>query len=616
MSDRKQAPKPAVGMMGRGPISGGGEKAENFNATMVKLVKFMKPYYVAFIIGVVFAIASTIFAIIGPKILGNVTTDIFTGLMAKFKGSGGIDFSKIGTTILFLAGLYALASLFSFIQGWLMAGIAQKVSYQLRDAISKKIDVLPLKYYDETPVGDVLSYVTNDVELISNTLNQSLTSIVTAFTQIIGVLVMMLSISWAMTLVALVMLPVSFLLVFLIVKFSQKYFVQQQEELGDMNGHIEEAYGGHVIIKLFNQERKSIATFDQKNEKLYTSAWKSQFFSSIMMPVIQMVTNFGYVGIVLLGGYLAIGGSISVGDIQAFIQYVRSFSEPMNTIGQVANIFQSTAAAAERVFGFIEAKEEPQDAKDALELRDVQGKVCFKHVHFGYHDDQIIIPDFTQSVTPGQRIAIVGPTGAGKTTLVKLLMRFYDIQSGHIYIDDHDIKEVKRHSLRAAFGMVLQDTWLFNGTIMDNIRYGKIDATDEEVIKASIAARVDHFVRTQPDGYQTILNEDSTNISQGQRQLLTIARAFIKDPKILILDEATSSVDTRTEVLIQEAMEELMKNRTSFIIAHRLSTIRNADVILVLNEGNIVEQGSHDELLAKNGFYAKLYNSQFEGNDI
>lgn len=612
----KQRNSSSMGMMGHGGMPGGGEKAEDFKGSMMKLIRFMKPYYGVFIIGILFAIASTVFGIVGPKILGTVTTEIYTGLVSKFQGTGGIDFTSIGNTILLLLGLYILASIFSFVQGWLMAGIAQKVSFELREKISKKIHVLPLQYYDSTPVGDVLSYVSNDVELISTTLNQSLTSTITSLTQIIGVFVMMLSISWQMTVVAVVMLPLSFGVIMGIVKMSQKYFLQQQTQLGEMNSHIEESFTGHTILRLFNQIPKSINTFDHHNEELYTSAWKSQFFSSIMMPIIQMVSNFGYVGVVFVGAILAINGSVKVGDIQAFIQYVRSFSEPMNTLGQVASIFQSTAAASERVFGFIEAEEEVKEGEEVLDLRTVEGRVCFNNVSFGYNDNEVIIHNFSQCIEAGHKIAIVGPTGAGKTTIVKLLMRFYELQEGNITIDHKDISKVSRNSLRQLFGMVLQDTWLFNGTILDNIKYGNVHASEEDVYKAAKAARVDHFVRTQPEGYNTIMNEESSNISQGQKQLLTIARAFLKDPKILILDEATSSVDTRTEVLIQEAMEELMKGRTSFVIAHRLSTIRNADLILVLDHGDIVELGSHEDLLEKQGFYAQLYNSQFEGEEI
>ncbi|MGL5978682.1 MAG: ABC transporter ATP-binding protein [Erysipelotrichaceae bacterium] len=591
---------------------GSGEKAKNFKGSMQQLLQYMRPYYATFIIAIIFAIGSTVFTIVGPKVLGNATTAIFEGLLAKFAGTGGIDFGYIGTIVITLLVLYIVAAFFTYTQGWLMAGIAQKVSFRMRKDLSEKINRLPLKYFDGTSTGDVLSRITNDVDTISTTLNQSLTSVISNVALLIGVLVMMFSISWQMTLVAIVMLPVSAILVVGVVKFSQKYFKQQQESLGELNGHVEEMYTGHNIIKVFNQEDRSINTFRDQNKTLYQSAWKSQFFSSIMMPLMNLVTNFGYVVIVILGGFLTIQGTISVGDIQAFIQYVRSFTQPIVQTAQIANVMQSTAAAAERVFEFLNAAEELPDKADAFAFDEVNGKVCFEHVRFGYEDDDIIIPDFSACFEPGSKIAIVGPTGAGKTTLVKLLMRFYDIQGGDILVDGHSIYDVKRHNLRDVFGMVLQETWLFNGSILDNIRYGNVDASDEEVFAAAKAARVDHFVKTLADGYDSILNEEASNVSSGQKQLLTIARAFLSNPKILILDEATSSVDTRTEVLIQEAMDELMKGRTSFVIAHRLSTIRDADTILVLNNGDIVEQGNHDTLLAQDGFYAKLYYAQFD----
>ncbi|MGL5978679.1 MAG: ABC transporter ATP-binding protein [Erysipelotrichaceae bacterium] len=612
-NQKEQRPVMPRGPMGPGRMGMGGEKAKNFNETMVTLARYMKPFYAMFGVAIILAIGSTVFSIVGPKILGNATTLIFEGLSNKIAGTGGIDFDAILNIILLLLGLYSASVLFSFAQGFMMSGVAQKTSYKLRNEISDKINRLPLGYYDKTSTGDVLSRVTNDVDTIANTLNQSLASIITSMATIVGVLIMMFSISWQMTLVALVVLPVSGMLIGVVVKSSQKYFRRQQTSLGAVNGHVEEMYSGHNIIKVFNQEAKSQAAFDAYNDDLYRSAWKSQFFSSIMMPLMNLVTNFGYVVIVVLGGFLTIQGKISVGDIQAFIQYVRSFNQPIAQFAQIANVLQSTAAAAERVFEFLDATEELEDAANACVLEGVKGEVTFENVRFGYDPKQIIIPNFSAQFAPGSKIAIVGPTGAGKTTLVKLLMRFYDIQGGDIKIDGTSIYDVKRHSLRDTFGMVLQDTWLFNGSIKENIRYGNLAASEEEIFEAAKAARVDHFVRTLEDGYETILNEEASNVSQGQKQLLTIARAFISDPKILILDEATSSVDTRTEVLIQEAMEALMATRTSFIIAHRLSTIRNADTILVLDKGDIVEQGNHDTLMAKDGFYAKLYASQFDG---
>nr|WP_244648385.1 ABC transporter ATP-binding protein [Ruminiclostridium herbifermentans] len=603
------------GPMG-GPMGAQVEKAKNFKKTIRKLLAYMKPYLPAIIVALVLAIGSAAFSIAGPKILGNATTKIFEGLIGKVSGeSTGIDFDYIGEKLLFLVGLYAISSLFAFIQGYTMAGVAQKVSYRLRKEISEKINRLPLKYFDKMTHGEVLSRVTNDVDTVSQTLNQSLSQIITSITMLIGILIMMLSISWLMTLASVLILPLSVVFISLIVKKSQKYFKSQQEYLGHVNGHVEEIFSGHNIMKAFNGEKKAVETFDQLNNTLYTSAWKSQFLSGMMMPIIFFVGNLGYVMVSILGGWLAIKKTIEVGDILAFVQYVRQFSQPLGQVAQVANILQSTAAAAERVFEFLEEQEETEDIEKPVTIDGIKGEVEFKNVHFGYNPESIIINNFSAHIKPGQRVAIVGPTGAGKTTMVKLLMRFYELNSGDIFIDGNNIVDFKRGELRDLFGMVLQDTWLFNGTIMDNIRYGRIDATDEEVIKAAKAAHAHHFIKTLPDGYNMVLNEEASNVSQGQKQLLTIARAILSDPKILILDEATSSVDTRTEVLIQKAMENLMKNRTSFIIAHRLSTIRDADLILVMKDGDIVEQGTHEELVSAKGFYASLYNSQFETNE-
>jgi len=607
------------GPMGRrGP--GGGhmmmgkvEKARDFKGTMSRLIQYLSSYKVSILVVLIFAVASTVFSIFGPKILGQATTKLFEGVLAQLAGSGSIDFGYIGNIILITLGLYLLSMLFSYIQGWIMTGVSMDVTYRFRKDIAEKINRMPLRYFDGTNHGEVLSRITNDVDTVSQTLNQSLTQIITSVTMVVGVLVMMFSINWQMTLVALLMVPLSFVFIGLIISRSQKYFKQQQDYLGHVNGHVEEMYGGHVVMKAFNGEEKSVQQFDQYNDVLYDAAWKSQFLSGLMMPIMMFVGNLGYVAICILGGWLAIRNAVTVGDIQAFIQYVRSFTQPITQLANISNVLQQTAAAAERVFEFLAEAEESPDAADPVELPDVQGCVEFKDVHFGYQPDKIIIKDFCASVAPGQKVAIVGPTGAGKTTMVKLLMRFYDVNSnGAIMIDGHNINEMARPDVRKLFGMVLQDTWLFNGTIMDNIRYGRLDATEEEVIAAAQAAHVDHFVRTMPDAYDMVLNEETTNVSQGQKQLLTIARAILADPKMLILDEATSSVDTRTEVLIQKAMDSLMKGRTSFVIAHRLSTIRNADLILVMNEGNIVEQGTHQELLARSGFYAELYNSQFE----
>lgn len=602
------------GPMGGNGMRGAGEKAKDFKGTMKKLASYLKPYTLSIIIVFIFAIGSAAFSIVGPKILGNVTTEIFSGLMDKVKGvaDGGIDFSYIANTLLLLLGLYLISALFSFIQTFVMTGVSQKVSYNMRKDISEKINRMPLKYFDTKTHGEVLSRVTNDVDTVSQTLNQSLSQMLTAITTLIGVLIMMISISGVMTVAALLILPLSMGLIFGVVKKSQKYFKDQQKFLGNVNGQVEEVYSGHNIMKAFNGEERAIKEFDELNNQLYHSAWKSQFLSGMMMPIMSFVGNLGYVLVSILGGWLTVKNRISVGDIQAFIQYIRTFNQPIAQTAQIANVLQSTAAAAERVFEFLDEEEETKDPISPVSTEDINGEVEFKHVHFGYNEDKIIVNDFNSKIKPGQRVAIVGPTGAGKTTMVKLLMRFYDVNDGAILIDGHDIREFNRGELRSLFGMVLQDTWLFNGSIMENIRYSKLDASDEEVIEAAKAAHVHRFVKTLPDGYNMILNEEASNVSQGQKQLLTIARAILADPKILILDEATSSVDTRTEVLIQKAMDNLMHGRTSFIIAHRLSTIRDADLILVMKDGDIVEQGNHEELLAKKGFYANLYNSQFE----
>jgi ATP-binding cassette subfamily B protein len=610
------SPAPARRKMGPGPMGPPGmmpgEKAKDFKGTMKKLSASLSKYRFSFLLMLLFAVGSTIFAIIGPTIMGDATTEIFNGLVSKIQGGDGIDFDALSKILITLVLLYGVSALLSFIQGWIMTGISQKVAYKFRKDLSEKVHRMPMNYFDTTSHGEILSRVTNDVDTLSNSLNQSLGQLITSVITIIGVLVMMLRISVSMTLLALLILPISGIVVSRIIKKSQKYFAQQQEYLGHVNGQVEETYGGHNIVKVFNKEQDSVREFDEKNEKLYESAWKSQFLSGLMMPIMQFVGNIGYVGVAILGGYLAINGKIEVGQIQSFFQYIRQFTMPINQLMQVANMFQSTAAAAERVFEFLAVEEEVQTVENPVSIDGLNGHVEFKNVHFGYHPDKIIIKDFSTTVTKGQKIAIVGPTGAGKTTMVKLLMRFYDINSGEIMIDGHNIKDFNRSDLRKMFGMVLQDTWLFNGTIMENIRYSKLDATDDEVMKAAKAAHVHHFISTLPDGYQMVLNEEASNVSQGQKQLLTIARAILADPKILILDEATSSVDTRTEIMIQKAMDNLMKGRTSFIIAHRLSTIRDADLILVMNEGDIVEQGNHTDLLAKGGFYANLYNSQFE----
>jgi ATP-binding cassette subfamily B multidrug efflux pump len=622
------APRAPVGLMGGrgrgGPMGHGGptammkgEKPRDFKGTMRKLIQYLGSYKVSILAVMLVAMASTIFSIAGPRILGNATTKLFAGVMSQIAGTGSIDFGYIGRMILWTLGLYVVSALFAYIQGWVMSGVSMNITYRFRRDISEKINRLPFRYFDGTSHGEVLSRVTNDVDTVSQTLNQSLSQIVTSVTTVIGVLVMMFTISWQMTLVALVMVPISFGIIGLVVNKSQAYFKRQQDYLGHLNGHIEEMYGGHVVMKAFNGEQKSVEQFDEINTTLFGSAWISQFLSGLMFPVINFVGNLGYVAICILGGYLVIKGTIAIGDIQAFVQYVRSFTQPLSQIANISNIFQQTAASAERVFQFLAEPEEVADTADPIKLQKVEGRVDFKHVHFGYSDDKIIIHDFSFYAEPGQKIAIVGPTGAGKTTMVKLLMRFYDVNGGGaILVDGHNIKDFTRADLRHMFGMVLQDTWLYNGPIMENIRYGRADATDAEVIAAAKTAHVDHFVRTLPDGYKMVINEESSNISQGQMQLLTIARAILADPRILILDEATSSVDTHTEVLIQRAMDTLMQGRTSFIIAHRLSTIRDADWILVMNNGDIVEQGRHEKLLAKQGFYAELYNSQFEGKEI
>ncbi len=593
-----------------------GEKARDFKGTMKKLINYLKTYTVSMIIVLIFAVGSVAFSIAGPKILGKATTNLFEGIIAKISGTGNVDFNYIGRIMIILIALYLTSAIFSYIQGWIMSNISMKVSYNFRRDISEKINRMPLRYFDGTNHGEVLSRVTNDVDTLSQTLNQSLSQIITSVTTVVGVLVMMLTISWQMTVVALCIIPVSMLLILSIVKRSQKYFKQQQDFLGNVNGHVEEMYGGHLVMKAFNGEKNSVDKFDKMNDKLFGVAWKSQFLTSIMMPLMNFVGNLGYVAVCILGGYLAAKRTIEVGDIQAFIQYVRQFTQPISQIANISNILQQTAASAERVFEFLAEEEEIPEAANPVKLEKVDGRVDFKSVKFGYNADKTIINDFSASIKPGQKVAIVGPTGAGKTTMVKLLMRFYDVNEGAIMVDGYDIRDFSRKDLRSMFGMVLQDTWLYNDSIMENIRYGRLDATDEEVKSAAKAAHVDSFVHTLPKGYNMVLNEEASNVSQGQKQLLTIARAILADPKILILDEATSSVDTRTEVQIQRAMDNLMKNRTSFIIAHRLSTIRDADLILVMQNGDIVEQGTHNELLARGGVYANLYNSQFETTQV
>ena len=611
MSNKKGMKRP--GGMGGGHMKMGQEKAKDFKGTMKKLMSYLSPYKLAILLVIIFAIGSSVFNIVGPKILGNATTKIFEGLVSKVSNSGGgIDFDAIFRTLTILASLYIISSIFSFIQTFITSDISQKVSYNLRKSISEKINKLPLNYYDKKTNGEVLSRVTNDIDAISQNLNQILSQMITSATTLIGVLIMMLSISVTMTLVSLIVIPLSLVMIMLVVKKSQKHFRAQQEYLGHTNGHIEEMYSGHNIMKAFNGEEKAIEEFDKLSDTLYNSAWKSQFLSGMMMPIMTFIGNLGYVIVAIMGGFLAIRNKIQVGDILAFIQYVRSFMQPIAQTAQIANVMQQTAAAAERVFEFLEEEEVVEDVKNPISTEGIEGAVEFDHVRFGYNEDKIIINDFSINIKPGQKVAIVGPTGAGKTTIVKLLMRFYELNGGKILIDGHDYRDFTRNDLRKIFGMVLQDTWLFNGSIMENIRYGRLDASDEEVIEAAKLAHAHHFIKTLADGYNMEINEEADNISQGQKQLLTIARAILSDPKILILDEATSSVDTRTEVLIQQAMENLMEGRTSFIIAHRLSTIKNADVILVMKDGDIVEQGTHEELLKSKGFYSELYNSQFE----
>ena len=598
----------------RGPHGGmaPGKKAKDFKGTMKKLMTYIGKYKFAVATVIVFAIGSTIFSIIGPKILSKATTELFNGLVAKIKGTGGIDFDKIGKILLILLTMYLVSAVFSFIQGWIMTGVTQKLCFRFRKEISEKIDRMPMKYFESRTVGEVLSRITNDVDTLGQSLNQSVTILITSVTTIIGVLIMMLTISPLMTLIAFVILPISALLISLVIKHSQKYFFTQQEYLGKINGQVEEVFSGQNVIKVFNREEVVKKTFEEDNDVLYQSAWKSQFFSGMMQPIMMFVGNLGYVAVAISGSMLAIKGTIEVGDIQAFIQYVRSFTQPITQVAQVSNMLQSMAAATERVFEFLEEEEEDQFAENPVHDENLQGSVTFEHVKFGYDEDKIIIHDFNSQISPGQTVAIVGPTGAGKTTMVKLLMRFYDVNEGAIKVDGYDIRDFNRSELRENFGMVLQDTWLFKGTIMENIRYGRLDATDEEVIEAAKAAHAHHFISTLPGGYQMELNEEASNVSQGQKQLLTIARAILADNRILILDEATSSVDTRTEARIQKAMNNLMKGRTSFVIAHRLSTIKDADLILVMKDGDIIEQGTHKELLEQQGFYADLYNSQFE----
>ena len=604
----KQTPRhrgPGRGMM---PA----EKAKDFNGSIGKLIKYVGSYKIAIFIVMIMAAASTVFNVAGPKVLGKATTGLSEGLMRKIAGTGGIDFDYIGKILLIVLGLYVCSAIFNFAQGWIMTGISQKICYRLRKEISEKINRMPMKYFESRTYGEVLSRITNDVDTLGMGLNQSITTIITSTATMIGVLIMMLSISPLMTIIAIVILPISVGLISFVIKKSQNYFKTQQEYLGHINGQIEETYGGHMVVKSFNKEKDMVDEFNRTNNVLYSSAWKSQFFSGMMQPIMAFVGNLGYAGVALSGGLLAINGVITIGDIQAFIQYVRNFTQPITQIAQVINQVQSMAAASERVFEFLNEEEEEQIVKNPVSTDNIRGEVEFDHVRFGYKEDQVIIRDFCAKVKPGQKVAIVGPTGAGKTTMVKLLMRFYDVNSGEIRIDGHNIKDFNRRELRDAFGMVLQDTWLYKDTIMENIRYGRLDATDEEVIAAAKAAHAHHFIETLPGGYQMELNEDASNVSQGQKQLLTIARAILADNPILILDEATSSVDTRTEIQIQNAMDNLMKGRTSFVIAHRLSTIKDADVILVMKDGDIVEQGNHEELLAKGGFYADLYNSQFD----
>lgn len=601
---------------GRGPMGRrrgmSGEKAKDFKGAMLRLLKYMERYKFRLILMVIFAIGGTVFNIIGPKILGKATTELYSGLISKINGGSGIDFDKIIKILVGVMCLYVVSSVLSFIQGFIMTGISNDVTYNLRKDISKKINKIPMKYFESRTHGEILSRITNDVDTLQTGINQSVTQLITSATTLIGVLVMMLSINVWMTLAALLILPVSMFIISKVMKHSQKYFQDQQKYLGEVNGQVEEIYSGHTVVKAFNKEDDVINEFEKTNEKLYSSAWRSQFFSGIMMPIMQFVGNLGYVMVALLGGFMVIKNKIEVGDVQAFFQYIRNFTQPIQQIAQVTNMLQSSAAASERVFEFLDVEEEDQMAEDPVSVNQIEGNVSFEHISFGYDPSKIIVHDFNADVKAGQKVAIVGPTGAGKTTMIKLLMRFYDVNSGEICIDGHNVKDFNRMELREMFGMVLQDTWLFHGTIMENIRYGRLDATDEEVIAAAKAAHAHHFIMSQPGGYQMELNEETSNISQGQKQLLTIARAILADNKIMILDEATSSVDTRTEERIQKAMDNLMKGRTSFVIAHRLSTIRDADLILVMKDGDIIEQGTHESLLAKNGFYANLYNSQFE----
>lgn len=607
-----------------GPMKGmqaPAEKPRDFKGSMKKLLRYLREYRVGLILVLFFSAASTIFAIIGPKLLGNVTTELFNGVMRKLAGTGGVAFDVIAQRLLFLLSLYAISLIFSYTQSWIMTGITQKLTYRLRNDITQKINRLPLRYFDKVNHGEVLSRITNDVDTLGQSLNQSLTQAVSSVTTLVGILIMMLSISWQLTLIALCSIPLSAVIIAVTVAHSQKYFVQQQEYLGHVNGQVEEIYGGHLVMKAFCGEDRAVRQFDTYNNTLYNSAWKSQFFSGLMMPLMNFVSNLGYVAVTIAGGWFAVHGSLNIGDIQAFIQYVRQFNQPITQIANIGNILQQTAATSERIFEFLWQEEEmPERSLEQTEKQEFSktttfaGSVQFEHVQFSYVPETIILKDFTASIEPGQKIAIVGPTGAGKTTLVKLLMRFYDVTGGKICVDGQDIRNFARHNLRTLFGMVLQDTWLFHGSILENIRYGRLDASDDEVLEAAKAAQADHFIRTLPGGYQFVLNEEASNVSQGQKQLLTIARAILSNPKILILDEATSSVDTRTEILIQKAMDVLMRNRTSFVIAHRLSTIKNADRILYMENGDIVEQGTHEELLAKNGRYAQLYKSQFENS--
>lgn len=588
------------------------EKAKDFKTAMKRLLNYMKRYRLQLAVMMIFAVGSTIFNIVGPKVLGKATTELYEGLVSKISGGAGIDFGKIGEILLFALGLYLISSAFSFIQGFIMTGISNQVTYNLRKDISAKINKIPLKYFESRTHGEILSRITNDIDTLQTSINQSFTQLITSVTMLIGVLIMMLSINVYMTVAAILILPISMMIIGKVMKHSQKYFQQQQKYLGEVNGQVEEIYSGHNVVKAFNKEEDVIREFEKTNEKLYTTGWRSQFFSGMMMPIMQFVGNLGYVMVALLGGFLVIKEKVMVGDIQAFFQYIRNFTQPIQQIAQVTNMLQSSAAAAERVFEFLDEEEEDQTAENPVDITTIEGNVEARHVAFGYQPEHLIIHDFSGDVKAGQKVAIVGPTGAGKTTMIKLLMRFYDVNSGEILIDGHNIKDFNRIQLRELFGMVLQETWLFHGTIMENIRYGRLDATDEEVIAAAKAAHAHHFIMSQPGGYQMVLNEETSNISQGQKQLLTIARAILADNKILILDEATSSVDTRTEERIQAAMDNLMKGRTSFVIAHRLSTIRDADLILVMRDGDIIEQGTHQSLLAANGFYANLYNSQFE----